>query len=79
MADFLRDVLTQRWWEHDRHNYELVTSQYVLDEAAHGELTLAAERLQALVRISASGPSFRRTPNCRRDRKSRYTPQRCPG
>ena len=42
---------TRRWWEQERHDYELVTSQYVLDEAALGDPVLAAERLQALAEI----------------------------
>jgi hypothetical protein len=46
-----RQLLTQRWWEHGRQNYELVTSQYVLDEARLGDPTLAAERLHALAGI----------------------------
>lgn len=46
-----RQLLTQRWWEHERHNYQLVTSQYVLDEAALGDPTLAAERLQTLADV----------------------------
>jgi hypothetical protein len=35
-------------WNEERHNYELVTSQYVLDEASAGDPVLAAERLQSL-------------------------------
>jgi hypothetical protein len=29
--------LAEQWWETDRPNYELVTSQYFLDEAADGD------------------------------------------
>jgi predicted nucleic acid-binding protein len=43
-----RQVLTHRWWNDERANYELVTSQYVLDEAAAGDPVLAAGRLQSL-------------------------------
>ena len=43
-----RQLLTHRWWNEQRHQYELVTSQYVIDEAALGDPALAAERLQAL-------------------------------
>jgi hypothetical protein len=32
-----RQLLTHRWWNHHRHRYELVTSQYVVDEAARGD------------------------------------------
>lgn len=43
-----RQVLTHRWWSDERGNYDLVTSQYVLDEASAGDPALAAERLQSL-------------------------------
>ncbi len=43
-----RQLLTHQWWNEERGNYELVTSQFVLDEAAAGDSVLAAERLQAL-------------------------------
>ena len=46
-----RQLLTRRWWEHERQNYELATSQYVVDEAALGDPKLAADRLQALAEI----------------------------
>jgi len=32
-----RQVLTRRWWDDERTNYELVTSQHVIDEAADGD------------------------------------------
>jgi hypothetical protein len=41
-------LLTRKWWDTERTNYELVVSQYVLDEASGGDATLAAERLQLL-------------------------------
>ncbi len=40
--------LTRKWWDNDRQNHELVTSQYVLDEASAGDPALAAERLESL-------------------------------
>lgn len=43
-----RQLLTRQWWETERPNYELVTSQYVLDEAADGDPDMAASRLEAL-------------------------------
>ena len=43
-----RQLLTRQWWDEERSNYELVTSQYVLDEASAGDPFLAAQRLQAL-------------------------------
>ena len=46
-----RQLLTSKWWETERTNYELVVSQYVLDEASGGDPVLAAERIQALAGI----------------------------
>lgn len=46
-----RQLLTSKWWETERTNYELVVSQYVLDEAAGGDPVLAAERMKALAEI----------------------------
>lgn len=43
-----RQLLTDQWWNNERTSYELVTSQFVIDEAAVGDATLAAERLAAL-------------------------------
>jgi predicted nucleic acid-binding protein len=43
-----RQVLTHRWWGEERGRYELVASQYVIDEASAGDPVLAAERLQSL-------------------------------
>jgi hypothetical protein len=43
-----RQIMTHQWWNQERANYELVTSQYVIDEASAGDPTLAAERLQSL-------------------------------
>lgn len=43
-----RQQLTQQWWTHQRDNYELVTSQLVIDEAGAGDPTAANERLELL-------------------------------
>lgn len=43
-----RQILTHRWWDSERRNYDLVTSQYVIDEASVGNVELAAQRLEAL-------------------------------
>lgn len=40
-----RQELTRRWWDGRRANYDLFVSQFVLDEAAAGDPTAAAERL----------------------------------
>ncbi len=41
-------LLTHQWWNDERANYELVVSQYVIDEVSAGESTLAADRLLTL-------------------------------
>ncbi len=43
-----RQQLTQQWWAGQRNNYELVTSQLVIDEAGAGDPTAAQERLVLL-------------------------------
>jgi hypothetical protein len=44
-----RQELTRSWWESSREDYELVTSQLVLDEVGAGDADAAAERLQLLI------------------------------
>ena len=46
-----RQDFTQRWWELHRQKYELVTAQYVLDEANTGNKLLVEERLKHLAKI----------------------------
>lgn len=43
-----RQLLTHQWWNDERANYDLVVSQYVIDEVSGGDPTLAAERLESL-------------------------------
>jgi predicted nucleic acid-binding protein len=43
-----RQLLTHQWWNDERSKYEVVASQYVIDEASAGDPTLAAERLESL-------------------------------
>lgn len=43
-----RQLLTHRWWSEERSNYELVVSQYVVDEVSAGNTALAADRLLVL-------------------------------
>ena len=43
-----QQLVTQDWWENERTNYDLVTSQLTLDEAAEGDPDAAARRLAAL-------------------------------
>ena len=44
-------LLTHQWWDTERPKYELVVSQYVIDEASAGDPTLAADRLGVLAGI----------------------------
>lgn len=46
-----RQLLTSKWWDTERSNYQLVVSQYVLDEVSAGDPVLAADRVQALAGI----------------------------
>ncbi len=43
-----RQLLTHQWWNDERAKYQLVASQFVIDEATAGDSVLAAERLAAL-------------------------------
>jgi hypothetical protein len=43
-----RQLLTHQWWNDERQDYDLVVSQYVIDEASDGDPKLAAERLETL-------------------------------
>ncbi len=42
---------TRKWWEQRRQNYEVVTSQLVLTEAAKGDADAARRRLAALAEL----------------------------
>ena len=46
LLQFARQELTREWWDARRHEFDLFTSQLVLDEASEGEPAKAAERLQ---------------------------------
>lgn len=48
LLQFARQELTREWWDSQRHQFELFTSQLVLDEAGEGEPSKASERLQLL-------------------------------
>jgi len=43
-----RQLLTHEWWNDERARYQLVVSQFVIDEASAGDATLAAQRLELL-------------------------------
>ncbi len=46
-----RQILTRRWWDRERGDYDLVTSQYVIDEAGDGDPMLARDRLALLAGV----------------------------
>jgi hypothetical protein len=43
-----RQSITKLFWEQERYNYELVVSQYVIDECRLGDLGAAQKRLDFL-------------------------------
>jgi hypothetical protein len=48
-------LLTRRWWDTKRSEYDLHTSQLVLQEAGSGDPIAAAERLEVLQGITILG------------------------
>ena len=48
--------LTREWWHKHRHQYDLYTSQFVLDEAAKGDSDAARKRLEILSEVTLVGP-----------------------
>lgn len=58
-------ILTHRWWDNERIKYELVVSQYVIDEASAGDPILAADRLLALdgIPLLANAPEIAQIAN----------------
>ena len=49
----------KRWWSEQRPNYEVVTSQFVLDEAALGDADAARRRLEMLDGVPVLLPNDR--------------------
>jgi hypothetical protein len=43
-----RQAMTKLFWEHERHRYDLVSSQYVLDECSLGDMEASRKRLEFL-------------------------------
>jgi hypothetical protein len=43
-----RQAVTKLFWEHERKNYEVVVSQYVIDECSLGDSEAAKKRLEFL-------------------------------
>lgn len=59
-TDPLTAILQQQakqWWAEERENYRLVTSQFVIDEAADGDVDAARRRLEMLDEIPLLLPS----------------------
>jgi hypothetical protein len=74
-----RQRITRRWCELHRHRYELVTSQYVVDEASMGNSARAQERAyiwpvsrwsRSAAKSTNSPPKSWRGRFCRRMRSS---------
>ena len=51
LLQLTRQELTREWWDGKRQQFDLFTSQLVLDEAGVGDPAKAAERLQLLANI----------------------------
>ena len=51
LLQFARQELTREWWDNRRNDFELFTSQLVLDEVTEGETAKASERLQMLAKL----------------------------
>jgi hypothetical protein len=47
-----RQSMTKFFWEQERHNYELVVSQYVIDECSLGDQEAARKRLEFISGIT---------------------------
>jgi len=45
LIEAARQQLTRLWWDEHRSEFDLVTSQIVLDECGRGELEMAKERI----------------------------------
>jgi hypothetical protein len=46
-----RQQITREWWDNRRRDFELFTSQLVIDEASAGDQVAAARRLEVLEEI----------------------------
>jgi predicted nucleic acid-binding protein len=46
-----RQVLTHQWWNNEREKYQLVVSQYVIDEVSVGDPVLAADRMRVIAGV----------------------------
>ncbi|MEO0413992.1 MAG: type II toxin-antitoxin system VapC family toxin [Verrucomicrobiota bacterium] len=48
LVEAARQQLTHNWWDLERDNYQIVTSQTVIDECARGEKLMADKRVKFL-------------------------------
>ncbi len=48
LVEAARQILTKKWWDENRYEFDLVTSQTVLDECSDGDQEMAAARLSLL-------------------------------
>lgn len=48
LVEAARQNLTKVWWDHHRHEFDLVCSQTVLDECSEGDLEMAERRVDLL-------------------------------
>ena len=46
-----RQLVTQRWWQQERQNYQLFTSDYVIIEISRGDRILASDRINTVTGI----------------------------
>jgi len=51
LVEAARQILTRKWWDQHRHEFDLVCSQTVLDECSAGDPEMAAARLRILAGI----------------------------
>ena len=49
--------ITREWWQTRRQDFDLFTSQLVVDEASEGDLNAATRRLEVLAEIPLLEPS----------------------
>lgn len=48
LIEAARQNLTRIWWDHNRHEFDLVCSQTVIDECSEGDSEMARKRLELL-------------------------------
>jgi len=48
LVEAARQIITKRWWDEYRHEFDLVCSQTVIDECCEGDPAMSKERLRLL-------------------------------